>query len=138
MRPRNEWEKWINFHGELFLRGAGTAIALPALEAMIPHKALAAGNVEFPTRMAFVYIPNGVIQKDWNVKGEGSGYHMSRTLQPMEKHRGRFARTEWVGAREGGSQWRWRWGSCTGQCNFSDGLSGSQNQRGGYSVRRFR
>ena len=70
-----------------FLRGAGTAIALPALEAMIPHKALAAGNVAFPTRMAFVYIPNGVIQKDWNVKGEGSGYHMSRTLQPMEKHR---------------------------------------------------
>ena len=70
-----------------FLRGAGTAIALPALEAMIPAKALAAGNVEFPTRMAFVYIPNGVIQKDWNVKGEGSGYRMSRTLQPMEKYR---------------------------------------------------
>ena len=70
-----------------FLRGAGTAIALPALEAMIPGKALATGNVKFPTRMAFVYIPNGVIQKDWNVKGEGTGYRMSRTLQPLEKHR---------------------------------------------------
>ena len=70
-----------------FLRGAGTAIALPALEAMIPGKALATGNVKFPTRMAFVYIPNGVIQKDWNVKGEGTGYRMSRTLQPLEKLR---------------------------------------------------
>ena len=56
-----------------FLRGLGTAIALPTLEAMIPARALAAGNAKFPTRMAFIYIPNGVIQEKWNVKGEGKG-----------------------------------------------------------------
>ena len=70
-----------------FLRGLGTAIALPTLEAMLPSRALAAGNIKFPTRMAFVYIPNGVIQKKWNVSGEGSNYKFSHILEPLTKHR---------------------------------------------------
>ena len=70
-----------------FLRGLGTAIALPTLEAMLPSRALAAGNIKFPTRMAFVYIPNGVIQKKWNVSGEGSKYKFSHILEPLTKHR---------------------------------------------------
>ena len=70
-----------------FLRGLGTAIALPTLEAMIPARALAAGKVEFPTRMAFIYIPNGVIQENWNVKGEGKDYQFSTILKPLAKHR---------------------------------------------------
>ena len=70
-----------------FLRGLGTAIALPTLEAMLPSRALAAGNIKFPTRMAFIYIPNGVIQKKWNVNGEGSKYKFSHILEPLTKHR---------------------------------------------------
>ena len=70
-----------------FLRGLGTAIALPTLEAMIPARALAAGNAKFPTRMAFIYIPNGVIQEKWNVKGEGKDYQFSHILEPLAKHR---------------------------------------------------
>ena len=70
-----------------FLRGLGTAIALPTLEAMLPSRALAAGNIKFPTRMAFIYIPNGVIQKKWNVSGEGSKYKFSHILEPLIKHR---------------------------------------------------
>ena len=70
-----------------FLHGLGTAIALPTLEAMIPARALAAGKVEFPTRMAFIYIPNGVIQENWNVKGEGKDYQFSTILKPLAKHR---------------------------------------------------
>ena len=70
-----------------FLRGLGTAIALPTLEAMLPSRALAAGNIKFPTRMAFIYIPNGVIQKKWNVSGEGSKYKFSHILEPLTKHR---------------------------------------------------
>ena len=70
-----------------FLRGLGTAIALPTLEAMLPSRALAAGNIKFPTRMAFIYIPNGVIQKKWNVSGEDSKYKFSHILEPLTKHR---------------------------------------------------
>jgi len=70
-----------------FLRGLGTAIALPTLEAMLPSRALAAGNIKLPTRMAFIYIPNGVIQKKWNVSGEGSKYKFSHILEPLTKHR---------------------------------------------------
>jgi len=70
-----------------FLRGLGTAIALPTLEAMMPARALAAGNAKFPTRMAFIYIPNGVIQEKWNVKGEGRDYQFSHILEPVAKHR---------------------------------------------------
>lgn len=43
-----------------FLRGTGVAIALPFLDAMAPASAPAA-----PLRMAFVYVPNGIIMKDW-------------------------------------------------------------------------
>jgi hypothetical protein len=70
-----------------FLRGLGTAIALPTLEAMIPARAQAAGKAEFPTRMAFIYIPNGVIQENWNVKGKGKDYQFSSILKPLDKHR---------------------------------------------------
>ena len=70
-----------------FLRGLGTALALPALEAMLPARALAAGNAKFPTRMAFVYIPNGVIPEKWHVKGEGSDFQFSHILEPLKAHR---------------------------------------------------
>ena len=70
-----------------FLRGLGTAIALPSLEAMLSSKALAKGDAKYPTRMAFIYIPNGVIQENWNVKGEGESYRMSHILEPLNKHR---------------------------------------------------
>ena len=41
------------------LKGLGTAVALPVLEAMSPALALAgAARKEFPRRMAFIYIPN--------------------------------------------------------------------------------
>ena len=70
-----------------FLRGLGTAIALPTLEAMLPTRSLATGNVKFPKRMAFIYIPNGVIQKKWNVSGEGADFKFSHILEPLAKHR---------------------------------------------------
>ena len=49
-----------------FLRGLGTLVALPALEAMLPAPVLAvpgapAGPVK---RMAFVYIPHGANMAD--------------------------------------------------------------------------
>lgn len=45
-----------------FLRGLGAAIALPALDAMQP--AFAAAK-KAPCRMAFVYVPNGIVMEAW-------------------------------------------------------------------------
>ncbi|MBL8169429.1 MAG: DUF1552 domain-containing protein [Acidobacteria bacterium] len=67
-----------------FLKGLGTAIALPLLDAMTP--ALAAPKT--PVRLAFVYIPNGVVNIDWwTPQGEGKDFTFSRLMKPLEPHR---------------------------------------------------
>src|SRR5687767_10692741 len=74
-----------------FLKGMGTAIALPMLEAMSPAaKALAAlasperaGSALFPRRLAFVYIPNGVNMSDWTPAAEGRNFELPRILDPL-------------------------------------------------------
>ena len=50
------------------VQGTGAAIALPFLDAMFP--ALAASSPKSPTRMAFVYVPNGIIMEAWT-PGDG-------------------------------------------------------------------
>ena len=48
------------------LRGVGTALALPFLDAMIPPFARAAVvQAATPTRMAFLYVPNGIVMDQW-------------------------------------------------------------------------
>lgn len=77
------------------LRGAGTAIALPLLECMLPHGgsgvAAAAGRSKRPVRMAFLYTPNGIHMPDWTPSTEGSGYDMPWILEPLAPHRERFS-----------------------------------------------
>lgn len=47
------------------LRGTGTAIALPLLEAMVPAFVHGAGAAASPCRMAFIYVPNGIMMSEW-------------------------------------------------------------------------
>ena len=72
-----------------FLRGLGTAVALPLLNAMAPMRASAAEAAK-PRRSVFVYIPNGVNGMAWQVTKPGRGYDLSPSLKPMEKHRDDF------------------------------------------------
>jgi hypothetical protein len=67
------------------LKGLGVAVALPLLEAMEPVGVLAAGAArrEFPKRMAFVYVPNGVNVTEWFPTGTGSAFQLSSTLEPL-------------------------------------------------------
>lgn len=68
------------------LRGLGTAMALPLLDAMLPRTlaaAKAASQGQAPRRMAFVYVPNGVHMPDWTPKEEGSTFDLPSILQPM-------------------------------------------------------
>ena len=49
------------------LRGAGAAIALPLLDAMIPAGvALAATPAKTPQRIAFVGFPHGAVMRLWS------------------------------------------------------------------------
>ena len=46
------------------LRGAGAAIALPLMDAMVPAFSRAA-TPSAPCRMAFLYVPNGIMMPEW-------------------------------------------------------------------------
>ena len=69
------------------LQGLGAGIALPFLEAMGPRSAFAAPASGFPQRLGFVFFPNGAIMQQWTPKGEGAGYELSPTLEPLAKLR---------------------------------------------------
>ena len=73
-----------------FLKGLGTAIALPALDAMLPGIARAAeasSSVATPRRLAFVYIPNGVNMTEWTPKTTGADFDLPSTLEPLQPHK---------------------------------------------------
>ena len=70
------------------LRGVGAAIALPMLDAMRPALAATAGpGVKSPIRLAFSYVPNGIIMKDWTPQAAGAAYDFTRILKPLEPFR---------------------------------------------------
>lgn len=78
-----------------FLRGLGACLALPVFESALtpmlraaPAATPATGGLAVtpsgaPLRMAYVYIPNGVHQKNWWPTGEGADFTLSPTLQPL-------------------------------------------------------
>jgi hypothetical protein len=66
------------------LRGLGAAVALPALESLAAGTAPAAAR---PTRMAFVYVPNGVNLERWRSSGDGRDYRLGESLEPLTPFR---------------------------------------------------
>jgi hypothetical protein len=71
------------------LRGMGTAIALPLLDAMVPAFAPAAA-AQPVRRFGVVYHPNGVIYDQWLPKGTGSALELSPTLKGLEPFKDRL------------------------------------------------
>src|SRR5215475_13024595 len=66
-----------------FLRGIGTAVSLPFLDAMVPAFA-APRAAKPPVRMVFVYVPNGMDMRNWNPDYEGKLGELPRILKPLE------------------------------------------------------
>ena len=64
------------------LRGLGISLALPWLEATgtIAKAAVAAPA---PTRMGFIFVPNGIVMENWTPKTEGYGFGLTRILEPL-------------------------------------------------------
>lgn len=69
------------------LRGAGAVIALPALDAMLPALAGPTKSVQQARRVAVVYVPNGIIMKDWKPAGAGTDFSFNRIQKPLEPFR---------------------------------------------------
>jgi hypothetical protein len=70
-----------------FLKGLGTVMALPMLEAMAPTRLFAGSLVaaqSFPRRMAYIYIPNGANMADWTPKTAGSNFELPMILEPLQ------------------------------------------------------
>ncbi len=64
------------------LRGLGVSLALPWLE-VTSTVVKAASVASSPTRMAFIFVPNGVVMNNWVPKTEGYGFQLPRTLEPL-------------------------------------------------------
>ncbi len=70
------------------LQGAGAAIALPLLDAMIPaHTALAATAAAPLPRLGFVYFPHGAIMARWQPKEAGRQFELPQILKPLEPYK---------------------------------------------------
>ena len=72
-----------------FLRGVGTVIALPMLEAMMPITAFAR-PAKSPKRMAFLFVPNGIHMQDWTPSYEGELTELPKILEPLDKIKGKI------------------------------------------------
>jgi hypothetical protein len=79
-----------------FLRGAGVALGLPLLDAMVPAlSALADTPAAAASRLGFIYMPNGVAKNSsgidyWTPPTEGRNFQMSQILAPLEPFRDRL------------------------------------------------
>jgi hypothetical protein len=92
-----------------FLRGLGTAIALPMLDAMMPSVAAfgqTAGNTPagMPKRLAFVYVPNGKNMADWTPSKLGRDFDLPMILEPLAAHRKDFSIISGLAHRHGLSE----------------------------------
>ncbi|MFM1886292.1 MAG: hypothetical protein RL026_1449 [Pseudomonadota bacterium] len=79
------------------LRGAGVALALPLLDAMVPAATAIARTAAAPKlRAGFFYMPHGAIMDNtpfgaemdhWMPSGSGEGFKLSPILAPLEKYK---------------------------------------------------
>jgi hypothetical protein len=67
------------------LKGAGAAMALPLLDAMIPAStAIAKTAAAARARMAFIYFPHGAVMDQWTPKTEGPDFDLPPIIAPLK------------------------------------------------------
>ena len=74
-----------------FLRGAGTMLALPFLDAMVPARALAGQTAaaRIKTRFTGIFVPHGMAPGYWVPSKEGMGFDFPMIMAPLEPFRDR-------------------------------------------------
>jgi hypothetical protein len=69
-----------------FLKGLGTVVALPFLDAMVPAFA-GPSFTKYPVRLAFPYVPNGMMMQYWTPQKVGKDFEFTRILKALEPFR---------------------------------------------------
>lgn len=72
------------------LKGTGAALSLPLMKIMSGRErsaCAASQSDDPPQRVAFFYIPNGVVQSTWNPVDTGTDFQLSPTLEPLAELR---------------------------------------------------
>ncbi len=70
------------------LRGAGIALALPLLDAMVPAAtALADTAAAAKPRLGFIYFPHGAIMEKWTPATTDADFALSPILEPLAPYR---------------------------------------------------
>ena len=72
------------------LRGMGTVMALPLLEAMSSGAKAAEEAAAARKRLQVIYTPNGMMMQNWTPATAGEGYALSPILKPLEPYRAKF------------------------------------------------
>ncbi len=73
------------------LKGLGTTLALPLLDAMVPALARAQSvATKAPNRISTVYLPNGVMMDKWTPATEGTGYKLMPIMESLAPFRDRM------------------------------------------------
>lgn len=78
-----------------FLRSASVLLALPAFESLGPRRAKGAERPRgpglapdgSPLRMAYLYVPNGVIGSTWKPLGEGRDFQLNTSMESLSEYR---------------------------------------------------
>jgi len=71
-----------------FLRGLGTAVALPFLDAMVPSFTALAKTAATPQkRFGAVYIPHGAIMERYTPAKAGTGFDFTPILKPLQAYK---------------------------------------------------
>ncbi len=70
------------------LRGMGTAVALPLLDAMVPAQTALAQTAAAPKpHLGFIYFPHGAVMDRWTPKSTGADFDLPEILKPLEPFR---------------------------------------------------
>src|SRR5688572_11323279 len=68
-----------------FLRGLGTTLSLPLLDAMVPALTARSKTAARPTpRLGFIYSPNGYVRKEFVPAAAGADYAFTPSLKALE------------------------------------------------------
>jgi hypothetical protein len=82
-------EKQSRIHRRTLLRGLGVSLALPSLNLMKPASAILESQSSTPTRLAWVFFPNGTNAERWFPKqGSGTDWELSPSLEPLAPVKG--------------------------------------------------
>ena len=87
------------------LKGAGVAVSLPFLDAMVPAATAIAATAAAPKpRLGYFYFPHGAIMEKWTPTTNGRDFKMSPILEPLEPFRNQLTVFSNIGNKPGESR----------------------------------